>query len=365
MVFVYAVFAQQQDEKPGKKSGYVINGTLKGEYKGKVYLVREEAWHGKQTLLDSCEVVNGKYQFKGGEVSTVMLHFIKSKDGQLTPVFLENGVINIVADPKSFLWGTVTGTPNNDLRDLYKMQVRYIQDSVTKTTVVDWSIYGRDAVKEEKEFVRRTKWIGTRWLQIQEAMVQKYSEQVFAPFLMLSEMVADEPLARLKELRAGLAPELANHPYTKALDDFIAAQSFGVGVQAYDFTLPTIDGKEISLKDYAGKYVFLDFWASWCGPCRREIPYVTKLYKKYQGKNFEIIGISVDRDEQKWKEAVKEHNMKWTQCCDFQEWNSVVCNKYNVQAIPRTVLIDPNGKVIAVDLRGEKLLEEVGKFLKK
>lgn len=358
------IFGQLWKDSDKLMSGYIIEGTIQEDYSGKVYLVREEAWKGKQVVIDSCEVVDGKYEFKGDSVETVMVHFIKSRDGQLLPFFLENGRIKATCNASNFYWGTVTGTATNDLRDFYKYQIRYIQDSVTKAAVIDWNLYGRkDMETESKEYDRRSKLIAQRNLEVQRAMVTKYSDQVFAPFLIYTEMIGDMTLEEIKALRANLSPSLNENPYTKALDEFIEAQSFKVGVQAYDFTLPTIDGKQISLKDYAGKYVFLDFWASWCGPCRREIPYVAQLYKKYK-KEVEVIGISVDRDEKKWKDAVKENKMNWIQCCDLKEWNSIVCKKYNVRAIPRTVLIDPQGKVVAIDLRGARLLEEVAKYIK-
>lgn len=348
-------------KKPG---GYVINGTINGEYNGKVYLFREESLHGAQTLIDSSEVVDGKYHFEGDSVSVVMIHYIKgSDDRQMTPLFLENGEINIVADANNFMWATVSGTPNNDLRELYKMYTRYVQDSVTRTTVVDWKIYGRgDEETQSAEFKRRTQHIMQRWLSIQTEMVKKYSDQVFAPFIMAFEMTADASLDELKALRAMISPSLSDHPYTKMLDEFIDCQTFDVGSKAYEFTLKSLDGKEISLSDYKGKYVFLDFWASWCGPCRREMPNVQNLYKEYR-KDLVIIGISLDRDEAKWKDAVKEFGMKWLQCNDPKEFYGTVAQRYKVSAIPRTVLINPEGNVVALDLRGEKLVEEVGKFL--
>ncbi len=353
-----------QETNAAKPAGYVINGTINGDYTGKVYLAREESLHGAQTVIDSTEVVDGKYHFEGDSVEVVMLHFIKSEDGQLTPLFLENGTINIVADANNFLWAKVTGTPNNYLRDLYTMYTNYVKDSTTRTTVVDWKIYGRDEQKEQEEYVRRSRHISDSWLRIQAEMVKKYNDQVFAPFIIMFEMVADTDVERLKALRAEISPVLADHPYTKMLDEYISFQSFGVGSEAYDFTLKSIDGKEITLSDYRGKYVFLDFWASWCGPCRMEMPNMQELYKTYK-KDLVIIGISLDKDEAKWKEAVKEFDMKWLQCCDPLEFHGEVAPRYKVAGIPRTVLVDPEGKVVALDLRGAKLVEEVGKFLNK
>ena len=365
LMFGFGAGAHAQETAAEKPAGYVINGTINGDYKGKVYLVREESLHGDQTVIDSTEVVDGKYHFEGDSVGVVLVHFIKSNDGQITPLFLENGEINIVADAKAFLHASVSGTPNNDLRGLYNMYTRYVQDSTTRTTVVDWSIYGREG-ENQAEFERRSKHIMARWLDIQANMVKKYSDQVFAPFLLAWEMPADATLEQMKELRALISPALADHPYTKSVDEFIENQSFDVGSTAYDFTLESIDGGEVSLSDYKGKYVFLDFWASWCGPCRMEMPNVRELYKTYR-KDLVIIGISLDKDKDvdKWKEAVKEMDMDWVQCRDGLEFYGEVAQRYKVAAIPRTVLINPDGKVVALDLRGEKLVEEVGKFLNK
>ena len=118
------------------------------------------------------------------------------------------------------------------------------------------------------------------------------------------------------------------------------------------------------LKNYAGKYVLLDFWASWCGPCRREMPNVVKLYKECKGKNFEIIGISLDQKPEPWKKAVKELKMTWPQACDFQVWYGPVARKYNLSAVPYTVLINPEGKVEALDLRGEELINTIKNLVK-
>lgn len=354
-------FGQQEE----KIEGYLIQGNITGDYTGKVYLTKEDGIHGKQTDIDSCEVIDGKYTFKGPNVDVVTMHFIKSKDGQLTPLFLENGRIRIAGKADNFLWAKVRGTTNNDIFNLCRTMEQYIKDSLMITIDIDWNKYGRDPKKEETEFYRRTDLINNRRLDIQRYLVKKFNDEPFAPFMIMFEMVADVSTDELQELRAQLSPSLANHPYTKSLEEYIESQGFQVGVDAYQFKLQGIDGNQIALKEYAGKYVFLDFWASWCGPCRREIPNVIKMYKALKGKNFEIIGISLDTDEAAWKKSVKELNMSWPQASDLDGWNSKVVRRYNVQGIPRTVLINPEGKVIAIDLRGEDLTAKVKELIKK
>ncbi|MDR1436851.1 MAG: TlpA family protein disulfide reductase [Candidatus Symbiothrix sp.] len=126
------------------------------------------------------------------------------------------------------------------------------------------------------------------------------------------------------------------------------------------------DGSPVALSDYAGKgkYVLLDFWASWCPPCREEMPLLVKLYRKYQGKNFEIVAYSLDKTEEAWKKGIKSLGLTWPQMSDCAYWNALPVKSYAVQGIPCTILIDPEGKIIARDLRGEKLAETLEQLIK-
>lgn len=353
-------------QSANERKGYTIEGQLSGEYTGKVYLVREEGIHGEQVLVDSCVVVDGRYRFQGPEVKQVMMYFIKSSDGQMTPLFLENGTIRIKGKADNFLWAEVGGTLNNDIRHYYSFLERYVQDSVKLSTLIDWTRFGRtDREVESRLFRERSDLTNARKLQIQRYLAKRFNDQPFAPFIIMFEMTADASVAELKALRAQLDTCLNNHPYVKQLEEYINTQEFGVGSMAYDFVLPDLNGREIELKSYRGKYVLLDFWASWCGPCRREMPNVVELYKSYKGKRFEVIGISLDKEETLWKKAVKEMKMTWPQGCDLKAWSGETVRKYNVQAVPRTFLLDPQGRVVAIDLRGDALKEKLKEIIKK
>ncbi len=164
----------------------------------------------------------------------------------------------------------------------------------------------------------------------------------------------------LKQLKEGDEASIAS------LQQQIASmRSFTIGAEAPDFAQATPEGKILRLSDLRGKVVLVDFWASWCGPCRRENPNVVRLYNTYKSKGFEILGVSLDRDRQRWLDAIKEDGLTWYHVSDLQQWSNAAALLYGVNSIPHTVLVDKDGKIIARNLRGEALEHKLAEiFLK-
>ena len=136
-----------------------------------------------------------------------------------------------------------------------------------------------------------------------------------------------------------------------------------IGSPAPEINMPSPDGKEIALSSLKGKIVLIDFWASWCGPCRKEMPNVVKAYAKYKNKGFEIYGVSLDQDKDRWVEAIAKDGITWPQVSDLKHWSSEAAKLYNVQSIPYTVLVDKEGNIIAKNLRGEELEKKIAEVL--
>jgi len=144
------------------------------------------------------------------------------------------------------------------------------------------------------------------------------------------------------------------------------AKKTGVGAYAMDFTQNDTLGKPVSLSDFKGKYVLIDFWASWCGPCRAENPNVVKAFNEYKDKKFTVLGISLDQPgkQQAWLDAIHKDNLTWTHVSDLKFWDNAVAKQYGIRAIPQNLLIDQDGKIIAKNIRGEELNKKLAEVIK-
>lgn len=206
--------------------------------------------------------------------------------------------------------------------------------------------------------------------EIKERPSSLVSQLAFLAYLRAQESVLQSDRAML--IFDLFHEDFKNSPTGKSTLDYIQSlgkpkpefRILGVGDTAPLFTQTSLGGEDMLLSDFTGKYVLLDFWASWCLPCRKVNPDLVKLYHKYKGKGFEILGISLDEDKGKWEEAIKSDSLSWQQVSDLKGWKNEVAELYGISAIPQSFLVDPQGKIVAKNLKGEELDKKLEELLR-
>jgi peroxiredoxin len=197
-----------------------------------------------------------------------------------------------------------------------------------------------------------------------DVFVGTHTKSYVSPFLLyITAQLLDDPMVMEKRFNL-LAENVRGSQIGKSLSEFIAFNKVGaVGTDALDFTQQDPEGKQVSLSSFRGKYVLVDFWASWCKPCRMENPNVVKAFNKFNNKNFTVFGVSLDKEKDAWVKAIKSDGLSWPQVSDLQFWNNSAAVLYHVQGIPQNFLIDPNGKIVGRNLRGEDLESKLCELL--
>jgi thiol-disulfide isomerase/thioredoxin len=201
--------------------------------------------------------------------------------------------------------------------------------------------------------------------QFLKTFIEKHTSS-FASLAAIQQLQPDEFMDTYFKLDDGLFAKYPNSAYIKAFHEGVSSsRKLGIGTVAPEINMNTPEEKPLALSSLKGKVVLIDFWASWCGPCRAENPNVVKAYNRYKSKGFDIYSVSLDKDMDKWKQAIKTDELTWkNHVCDFKFWQSPVVALYNFNSIPTNVLIDKDGKILAKNLRGEALdqkLEEIFK----
>lgn len=353
---------------------YVIHAKL-SEVKDstKVYLryVVEDS-----VTIDSTYVNQGAFEFKNTYASPFRATIFVNHDNtaglsrnvrDYQDVYVEKGIITIEGTD-SIKKATVSGTKSNEL----KKEWADFSEALKNSTQQIYTQYYSLSDEEKTEEVRasyRNKFDSLRTEE--KLLAQKFSELHYDSFFALDALyrtrIGYDPDANEADSLFKLFSEEVRNSYLgKDLSKKITIwKSTSVGELAPDFTQNDENNNPVKLSDYQGKYVLIDFWASWCGPCRQENPHVVKAFNEYKDKGFTILGVSLDDKREDWLKAIETDGLTWTQVSDLKGWKNQVAQNYAVSAIPTNYLLDPSGKILAKNLRGEALTETLGKYLDK
>ena len=344
---------------------YTLNGSIEdNQYNGKkVYLQQLNDTRNGFINIDSTTIKDNRFVFtKAVQDNEPALRFVSTEEPvNYAPAFFlaETGEINLSIGKLN----KIEGTPRNNRFQMFSN----LQDSLNKQIEAVVQTYSKKLQTSENQ---------AKMMQEGQAIMKELQESRYSfakeninndlgEFIALSSFEVLTP-NQVLELMALMRPEFRNSDLGQQVTSYYEAQNLKVAGGIYkDIKLKDALGNDIALSDYVGKnkVVLIDFWASWCGPCIKEMPYVVDAYKQYKDKGFEIVGISMDEDQGRWLGTIDRLGMTWPQMSDLKGWKSAAAKLYGIDSIPYTLLLDEDGKIIDSNLRGTQLLNKLQELL--
>ncbi len=344
-------------------TNFTIKGTVTDAEKGKLYFMHQSA--DGNPLVDTVDIVDHNFEYHGNVEEPTPYYLssslLRNNDKPPVLIFIEKANMKMELSIDNMNNVKLTNSQSNDDYVEYKNADRVYKMKVDSIYAQAMDL--KDDNQKQKELEAEMERVDSMESDLIRDFVSKHKSSVVSAYLISGKFISRREFGTARELFSMLTPDIKSSVIGSQINEVLAKAALtDIGADAPAFTQNDVAGKPVSLKDYRGKFVLVDFWASWCSPCRQENPLVREAYSRYNKSNFEILSISLDKDRGQWLKAIEEDNLDWPQLSDLNGWNNEVSKTYGVQSIPDNFLIDPKGKIIAKGLRGDQLLQKLSEI---